>query len=90
MNESRQFHLREHKGSINTTDIIPPFSKLSEFAYYFLMHFHTANLQDLVSLVLAGITPLLGVVFYLIGQEGIDIIGVPPKEMDIVSYFLYD
>jgi len=30
------------------------------------------------------------VVFYLIGQEGIDIIGVPHKEMDIISYFLPD
>lgn len=28
------------------------------------------------------------VVFYLIGDEGIDIIGIPPKEMDIVPYFL--
>lgn len=28
------------------------------------------------------------VIFYLIGQEGIDIIGVPHKEMDIISYFL--
>ncbi|HFE48174.1 MAG TPA: type II toxin-antitoxin system RelE/ParE family toxin [Chromatiaceae bacterium] len=30
------------------------------------------------------------VVFYLIGQDGIDIIGVPHKEMDIISYFLSD
>lgn len=30
------------------------------------------------------------VVFYLVGQEGIDIIGVPHKEMDIISYFLPD
>jgi len=30
------------------------------------------------------------VVFYLVGQEGIEIIGVPHKEMDIISYFLPD
>ncbi len=30
------------------------------------------------------------VVFYLVGQEGINIIGVPHKEMDIISYFLPD
>tara|TARA_R100000005_G_C4914141_1_gene150455 strand:+ start:371 stop:679 length:309 start_codon:yes stop_codon:yes gene_type:complete len=28
------------------------------------------------------------VVFYLIGGEGIDIIGIPHKEMDIITYFL--
>lgn len=28
------------------------------------------------------------VIFYLIGQDGIEIIGVPHKEMDIISYFL--
>ncbi|MGE6778724.1 hypothetical protein ACQKFL_13905 [Vreelandella titanicae] len=28
------------------------------------------------------------VIFYLIGQGHIDIIGIPHKEMDIVSYFL--
>jgi toxin ParE1/3/4 len=28
------------------------------------------------------------VVFYLIGDEGIDIIGIPHKEMDIITYFL--
>jgi toxin ParE1/3/4 len=27
------------------------------------------------------------VVFYLISQDGIDIIGIPHKEMDIISYF---
>tara|TARA_R110002012_G_scaffold166346_2_gene329720 strand:+ start:8219 stop:8518 length:300 start_codon:yes stop_codon:yes gene_type:complete len=30
------------------------------------------------------------VIFYLIGQECIEIIGIPHKEMDIVSYFLTD
>ena len=30
------------------------------------------------------------VIFYLLGQEIIEIIGVPHKEMDIVSYFLHD
>ena len=30
------------------------------------------------------------VVFYLIGQGCIEIIGIPHKEMDIVSYFLPD
>jgi toxin ParE1/3/4 len=30
------------------------------------------------------------VVFYLINSEGIDIIGIPHKEMDIVTYFLPD
>jgi len=30
------------------------------------------------------------VVFYLISNEGIDIIGVPHKDMDIISYFLPD
>ena len=30
------------------------------------------------------------VVFYLIHEKGIDIIGVPHKEMDIISYFLAD
>ncbi len=30
------------------------------------------------------------VVFYLIREKGIDIIGVPHKEMDIISYFLID
>ena len=29
-------------------------------------------------------------IFYLIGQEGIEIISVPHKEMDILSYFLHD
>jgi toxin ParE1/3/4 len=29
------------------------------------------------------------VIFYLLGQEIIEIIGVPHKEMDIVSYFLH-
>tara|TARA_R110002110_G_scaffold406752_1_gene627079 strand:+ start:2272 stop:2571 length:300 start_codon:yes stop_codon:yes gene_type:complete len=28
------------------------------------------------------------VVFYLIGDEGIAIIGIPHKEMDIITYFL--
>ncbi len=28
------------------------------------------------------------VVFYLIGSNSIDIIGIPHKEMDIISYFL--
>lgn len=28
------------------------------------------------------------VVFYLIGQSSIEIIGIPHKEMDIVTYFL--
>jgi len=28
------------------------------------------------------------VIFYLIGQESIEIIGIPHKEMDIVSYML--
>ena len=27
------------------------------------------------------------VVFYIINQDGIDIIGIPHKEMDIISYF---
>ena len=27
------------------------------------------------------------VVFYLIGEKGIDIIGIPHKEMDIITYF---
>jgi toxin ParE1/3/4 len=30
------------------------------------------------------------VIFYLIGQGGIEVIGIPHKEMDIVSYFLPD
>lgn len=30
------------------------------------------------------------VIFYLIGEKGIDIIGVPHKEMDIITYFLPD
>jgi toxin ParE1/3/4 len=30
------------------------------------------------------------VVFYLIGDNGIDIIGIPQKEMDIITYFLPD
>jgi len=30
------------------------------------------------------------VIFYLIGDRGIDIIGIPHKEMDIISYFLAD
>ena len=30
------------------------------------------------------------VVFYLIGDKGIDIIGIPHKEMDIITYFLPD
>jgi toxin ParE1/3/4 len=30
------------------------------------------------------------VIFYLVSQEGIDIIGIPHKEMDIISYFLKD
>lgn len=30
------------------------------------------------------------VIFYLISQDGIEIIGVPHKEMDIISYFLND
>lgn len=30
------------------------------------------------------------VVFYLIREEGIDIIGVPHKEMDILNYFIPD
>ncbi|OAZ91403.1 type II toxin-antitoxin system RelE/ParE family toxin [Halomonas sp. G11] len=30
------------------------------------------------------------VIFYLIGQGGIEIIGLPHKETDIVSYFLPD
>ena len=30
------------------------------------------------------------VVFYLIGENGIDIIGIPHKEMDIIAYFLHD
>ncbi len=30
------------------------------------------------------------VVFYLIREKGIDIIGIPHKEMDIVTYFLPD
>lgn len=28
------------------------------------------------------------VVFYLIGDQGIDIIGIPHKEMNIITYFL--
>lgn len=28
------------------------------------------------------------VVFYLIGSNAIDIIGIPHKEMDVISYFL--
>ena len=30
------------------------------------------------------------VVFYLITQNGIDIIGIPHKQMDIITYFLPD
>ena len=30
------------------------------------------------------------IIFYLIGQASIEIIGIPHKEMDIVSYFLPD
>lgn len=30
------------------------------------------------------------VVFYLVGQKGVDIIGVPHKEIDIITYFLPD
>ena len=30
------------------------------------------------------------VVFYLIGDKGIDTIGIPHKEMDIITYFLPD
>ena len=30
------------------------------------------------------------VVFYMIGEESIDIIGIPHKEMDIITYFLPD
>ena len=30
------------------------------------------------------------VIFYLIGDNGIDIIGIPHKEMDIITYFLPD
>lgn len=30
------------------------------------------------------------VVFYLISRDAIDIIGIPHKEMDIISYFLPD
>lgn len=30
------------------------------------------------------------VIFYLIGQGCIEIIGIPHKEMDIISYFLTD
>jgi len=30
------------------------------------------------------------VVFYLTGEKGIDIIGIPHKEMDIITYFLAD
>jgi toxin ParE1/3/4 len=30
------------------------------------------------------------VVFYLIRENGIDIIGIPHKEMDIITYFLPD
>ena len=30
------------------------------------------------------------VVFHLIGDKGIDIIGIPHKEMDIITYFLAD
>ena len=30
------------------------------------------------------------VIFYLINRGGIDIIGIPHKEMDIISYFLPD
>ncbi len=30
------------------------------------------------------------VIFYLISESGIDIIGIPHKEMDIITYFLPD
>ena len=30
------------------------------------------------------------VVFYMIGEKGIDIIGIPHKEMDTITYFLPD
>ena len=30
------------------------------------------------------------VVFYMIGEENIDIIGIPHKEMDIITYFRPD
>ena len=30
------------------------------------------------------------VIFYLIGQGGIELIGIPHKERDIISYFLPD
>ena len=30
------------------------------------------------------------IVFYMIGEESIDIIGIPHKEMDIITYFLPD
>ncbi|MCP3870111.1 MAG: type II toxin-antitoxin system RelE/ParE family toxin, partial [Gammaproteobacteria bacterium] len=30
------------------------------------------------------------VIFYLIGERSIDIIGIPHKEMDIITYFLAD
>ena len=30
------------------------------------------------------------VVFYMIGEESIDIIGIPHKEMDIITYFRPD
>lgn len=30
------------------------------------------------------------VIFYLMGEKAIDIIGIPHKEMDIIAYFLAD
>jgi len=30
------------------------------------------------------------VVFYMIVEKGIDILGIPHKEMDIITYFLPD
>lgn len=30
------------------------------------------------------------VIFYMISHEGIDVIGIPHKEMDIISYFFPD
>jgi len=30
------------------------------------------------------------VIFYLIGEKGINIIGIPHKELDIITYFLHD
>jgi toxin ParE1/3/4 len=30
------------------------------------------------------------VVFYMIGEKSIDIVGIPHKEMDIITYFLPD